>query len=140
MAYVKQNWECGEMITADKLNHMEDGIAAGGESAEPLFLEVVTTRAATQSECGTLGGTVQVMNHTWQEVYDATIASRNIFVRHQESDEEMLEPQYVVRIMRSNIDGYQVVLKGIQDEESYGLIADTENDYLKAVNCNPITP
>lgn len=31
MAYVKQNWECGEMITADKLNHMEDGIAAGGD-------------------------------------------------------------------------------------------------------------
>ncbi len=30
MAYVKQNWECGEMITADKLNHLEDGIANNG--------------------------------------------------------------------------------------------------------------
>ena len=30
MAYEKQNWECGQVITADKLNHMEDGIAAGG--------------------------------------------------------------------------------------------------------------
>lgn len=31
MAYEKQTWECGETISADKLNHMEDGIAAGGD-------------------------------------------------------------------------------------------------------------
>lgn len=27
MSYEKQNWETGEVITADRLNHMEDGIA-----------------------------------------------------------------------------------------------------------------
>lgn len=27
MAYTKQTWECGDIITAEKLNHMEDGIA-----------------------------------------------------------------------------------------------------------------
>ena len=27
MAYTKQNWNTGDTITADKLNHMEDGIA-----------------------------------------------------------------------------------------------------------------
>lgn len=27
MAYTKQTWECGDTITAEKLNHMEDGIA-----------------------------------------------------------------------------------------------------------------
>lgn len=26
MAYVKQTWECGDIVTAEKLNHMEDGI------------------------------------------------------------------------------------------------------------------
>lgn len=30
MAYEKQAWACGDVITADKLNHMEDGIAGGG--------------------------------------------------------------------------------------------------------------
>lgn len=30
MAYEKQTWETGELITADKLNHMEDGIADSG--------------------------------------------------------------------------------------------------------------
>lgn len=30
MSYTKQTWSCGETITADKLNHMEDGIESGG--------------------------------------------------------------------------------------------------------------
>lgn len=30
MAYTKQTWNTGETITADKLNHMEDGIASSG--------------------------------------------------------------------------------------------------------------
>lgn len=43
MAYEKQNWECGEMITADKLNHMEDGIAAGGDCDCGFECETTTT-------------------------------------------------------------------------------------------------
>ena len=31
MAYEKQTWATGDTITAQKLNHMEDGIAAGGD-------------------------------------------------------------------------------------------------------------
>lgn len=30
MAYEKHTWVCGETITADKMNHIEDGIAEGG--------------------------------------------------------------------------------------------------------------
>lgn len=30
MAYTKQTWQTGETITAEKLNHMEDGIAGAG--------------------------------------------------------------------------------------------------------------
>lgn len=53
MAYNKYTWVDGELITAEKLNHMEDGIAdAGGggevgykctETTEELFSETVTT-------------------------------------------------------------------------------------------------
>lgn len=35
MAYEKQIWNCGDTITAEKLQHMEDGIASGG-GTEPL--------------------------------------------------------------------------------------------------------
>ena len=30
MSYAKQTWQTGDTITAEKLNHMEDGIAAAG--------------------------------------------------------------------------------------------------------------
>ena len=40
MAYEKQNWQCGDVVTAEKLNHMEDGIANSGGVA-PLILQGV---------------------------------------------------------------------------------------------------
>lgn len=51
MAYEKQTWVNGDVITAEKLNHMEDGIAEGGgcdcgfectETETALFNETVT--------------------------------------------------------------------------------------------------
>ena len=30
MSYTKQTWATGDVITASKMNHMEDGIASGG--------------------------------------------------------------------------------------------------------------
>ena len=39
MAYEKQNWTSGDVITAEKLNHIEDGIAnSGGGSSTPNTL------------------------------------------------------------------------------------------------------
>lgn len=35
MAYDKHVWTCGEAITTEKLNHMEDGIAEGGYPSLP---------------------------------------------------------------------------------------------------------
>lgn len=37
MAYEKQTWHTGDVITEGKLNHMEDGIA-GASSGGALFL------------------------------------------------------------------------------------------------------
>ena len=41
MAYEKQTWTTGEVITADKLNHMEDGIA--GEGGGSAWIDLVDT-------------------------------------------------------------------------------------------------
>lgn len=30
MAYEPKNWECGDVVTADALNHIEQGIAESG--------------------------------------------------------------------------------------------------------------
>lgn len=55
MSYQKHTWQCGEAITTEKLNHMEDGIAdsgggsAGYECTEELVVlteETVTTESS----------------------------------------------------------------------------------------------
>lgn len=39
MSYEKQNWATGDIITADKLNHMEDGIAGADNSIYVLDMD-----------------------------------------------------------------------------------------------------
>ena len=44
MSYTKQTWATGDIITADKMNHMEDGIAdSGGGGA--FLINIWTIRA-----------------------------------------------------------------------------------------------
>lgn len=37
MAYEPKTWVCGETITADALNHLEQGVANAGGGTEPLI-------------------------------------------------------------------------------------------------------
>lgn len=60
MAYEKQTWAKGDVVTSAKLNHMEDGIATGGG--------VLVVNATTEDE------DVKVLGSTWQEIYDAPVA------------------------------------------------------------------
>lgn len=61
MSYDKQNWQTGDVITANKLNHIEDGIANGGG------VLVVSAVYDEQTDTTTL-------DKTWQEIHDATFA------------------------------------------------------------------
>lgn len=66
MSYEKQAWQTGEVITANKLNHMEDGIANGG-----VLVVGVTD-----------DGTTATMDKTWQQIYDADLAVCPQFVQN----------------------------------------------------------
>lgn len=59
--YEKQTWVTGEVITKEKLNYMEDGIANGGGS----FV------IGVDQETGTL-------NKTWKEIHDALISGQYV--------------------------------------------------------------
>ena len=55
MSYTPTNWATGDVITAEKLNKLEQGVASGGG------VLIVT-------------GTNGTLDKTWQEIYDAPFA------------------------------------------------------------------
>ena len=64
MAYEKQTWQTGDVVTAAKLNHMEDGIeAGGGVTVIPLEFEsdVFRTSVTWQTIKDLVHGGDQVM-------------------------------------------------------------------------------
>ena len=60
MSYTKQTWTRGDIITAEKLNHMEDGIASGG-----VFIIEETVSDNTHT-----------LNKTWNEIYNAVASGK----------------------------------------------------------------
>lgn len=72
MAYEKQTWVIGDVVTAAKLNHMEDGIATGGTGGGGVFY--VDATLATDGTAGT-------PSKTFAETLSAYEAGQNIMVR-----------------------------------------------------------
>ena len=59
MAYTPKTWECGDTITADDLNHIEQGVANAGGGSAPLEIHRNDD------------GNSIVLDKTWQEISDA---------------------------------------------------------------------
>lgn len=76
MAYTPTNWECGDVVTAELLNKLEEAvenlsvIVDGMDGGGGLVITVDHTGQATKDQCPG-GGKVFYTNTTWQEVYDA---------------------------------------------------------------------
>lgn len=69
MAYTKNTWNTGDIVTSEKLNHMEDGIAGGGN--------IFVVGGVTVDSKGQLEGT---LDKTWQEVHDAMLSKICILI------------------------------------------------------------
>ena len=69
MAYTPKTWVCGEVITAEDMNHIEEGIADNcGSCNSPLVLT-----ATLGADSGTY-----TFDQTWEEVRDALLAGQQI--------------------------------------------------------------
>lgn len=113
MSYERQTWSTGETITANKLNHMEDGIAGGGSGGVLVVHKVYdeTTDEVT-------------LDKTYSEIRNAP------FVVCKNSPEDIdPETQELYPLILSGTgveDGKYFVT--FQDD-LYRYYADTENDY-----------
>ena len=109
MSYDKQTWTTGEVITANKLNHMEDGIAAGGGSVLVVGY--------------TADGETLTLDKTWQEIYDASLA---IMMYQVDDDHEML---YIAGEALENKGLYHINLYSLGDPTAWTFIASSKDGY-----------
>lgn len=63
MGYEKQTWQTGDVITANKMNHMEDGIAGVGGS-------VLVVRATNDTD-----NSQYILDTTWRQIYNAFLSN-----------------------------------------------------------------
>ena len=78
MAYTKNTWQTGDIVSSAKLNHMEDGIA----NSENVFIVGGVSVDGNGDPNGTL-------DKTWQEIYDAL--QSKVVIAVYVSDNEIMQ-------------------------------------------------
>ena len=85
MAYTKHEWECGETITAEKLNNLEGGVEEALECCDSNDNILIVTETLQESDAKSSGAkaietNVYILNKTWQEIYDALTVGKRVVV------------------------------------------------------------
>ena len=74
MAYTPTNWECGDVVTAELLNKLE-------EAVENLSVIVDGMDGGDSKFVIGLDGSTNTLDKTWQEIYDAMNQGQSAVVR-----------------------------------------------------------
>ena len=121
MSYEKNIWKTGDIVTSEKLNHMEEGIESGGGSGGGVLVVPMTVDESTQ------GLTFQ---KTWKEIFDA-IAGGSFVIGAMHDTEGAV--QYTITELYPDAGRYVLnfVIGGDTLSSAY---AEAENDYPVYVN------
>ena len=92
MSYEKQTWQTGDVITANKLNHMEDGITGTGGGGD-LFIVTVTPDSNWETFTA---------DKTYNEVVSAAESGKVVVFRIVEGD-------FINYLYQCDFDGYDVM-------------------------------
>ena len=120
MSYTKQTWANGDTITAEKLNHMEDGIAASGGGGGGGAALIVNASVSLDAE--TMSFVVDTIDKTYADVTNAyssggiVIANVTLLGRVQQIPLTTIdEPNNLVRfyLAAPNIDGATLTISSI---------------------------
>jgi len=136
MAYTKQTWASGDKITAEKLNHIEDGIAgagSGGSSGNGNFILYLSEEYDEDVQ-----DTVWKFDKTYDELSAAILAGKNVFVIEDQGTHDGYGNKYELswadsgeadftRIYHNQVDTLIYMNNGtrVAERESTTLVIDT---------------
>ena len=96
MAYTKNTWKTGDIVSSAKLNHMEDGIA----NSENVFIVGGVSLDGKGGPKGTL-------DKTWQEIYNAL--QSKVVIAVYVSDNEIMQFRIEGSIYDDGANAYEVL-------------------------------
>ena len=128
MAYEKQTWACGEIITADKMNHIENGIkqlSDNSGSVSIIKLGRFNVYGSSQSESAPYyyvggGGTLEDSKTLADLVGDKTII--NYDIKPYNSDSSANKPEFIGDVQTSGGTDYNRIPLLIFPKEHYDKI------------------
>lgn len=127
MAYEKQTWQTGDVITQEKLNHMEQGIEDAYELPAVTETDNGKVLGVENGQFGLVdggsgGGTLVVninetgdvytLDKTWQEIFDAYLM-RGAVIKEANASSFALRP---ISQIRSNPDSSAYMVEVMGDE------------------------
>lgn len=119
MAYTKNTWRTGDIVSSQKLNHMEDGI----EGAYEVMV---------------INNTDETLDKTWQEIYDAMVAGTFCVVK--EVGQSMSGPYVrnypVVEVVNNGMNGTYNVSTTSNNQSGVRYTTTSANGYPKAALAN----
>lgn len=109
MSYTPTEWVTGDIITAEKLNKIENGIASVGG------MLIVTVSEKPDSE------TIMILDKTWQQIHDAVLSTGAMAIYREIQDNRT----YILSFISVYYDSenYGVAVSG------YVFTASSPNDY-----------
>lgn len=110
MSYSKNSWETGDIITSEKLNHMEEGISNSDNS--PVDIQIQNQKNADT------GKDMVVFSATAEQLYNIVASGKSIHLMNDDTD-FTVDVYVPVEIFRFCSDGtYTYMIKARCDHES----------------------
>lgn len=113
MGYIPTEWQTGDVITAEKLNKAEEGIAAAGAYMVPAVLDTETSEVILQA--------------SFDDITDAVSAGRLVMTKYDTSENEY-DISFLYRVSVIDDDfPYQVFFFDPDGVQSYHAVNSSDN-------------
>lgn len=134
MAYTPKTWQCGETITADGLNNIEDGIQEALECCGGGTIVFTVTREEVPCPLDPSNTALQyTYSHSWQELYDALGQGKLVLNPYVDSGENGVDI-----VMGAYIDGLGTYVVHTFSDVNFAFSNASSKTYLDVSQCGGI--